>query len=290
MSRRARAIKRRLLERVADADHSHPTIGRNMHWSIRIQGGLMNVTLSSMTSNAVPRNPYDLQADLLDDHPQDDDTTSALPDDPEADVEAVTALVRSMPVAALSEGELIALIERIGDRDERALTALYDATLSRVYGLVLRVLRRPALADEVVEEIYFQVWRNALRFDAARGCAMAWLLGMARSRAIDAVRREARFQHTSLDAESAPEVASDAPAADDLLDVAIGHAELHRALMLLNAQPRQLVALAFFRGLSHEEIAAQTALPLGTVKSQIRRALVTLRQVLGSSSLQGLAS
>jgi RNA polymerase sigma-70 factor (ECF subfamily) len=81
-----------------------------------------------------------------------------------------------------------------------------------------------------------------------------------------------------------------APAADELLDVARGHAELHRALMLLNAQPRQLVALAFFRGLSHEEIACQTQLPLGTVKSQIRRALLVLRQSLGDLALPAWGS
>ncbi len=68
------------------------------------------------------------------------------------------------------------------------------------------------------------------------------------------------------------------------------HAELHRALMLLSAQPRQLVALAFLRGLSHEEIASHTALPLGTVKSQIRRALITLRQVLGDAGMPALAA
>jgi RNA polymerase sigma-70 factor (ECF subfamily) len=253
----------------------------------------MNATPSPRTSNTLSRNPYEAQtdADLLAADPHDGEgAADVLADESDAAVEAAAAEVRALPVTALGEAELIELIERIADRDERALTALYDATLKRVYGLVLRVVSRPALADEVVEETYFQIWRNALRFDAARGCAMAWLLGMARSRAIDAVRREARFQHASLDAESAPEVASDVLQADDLLDVAQGHAELHRALMLLNAQPRQLVALAFFRGLSHEEIAAQTALPLGTVKSQIRRALSTLRQMLGSSGLQGLAS
>lgn len=151
-------------------------------------------------------------------------------------------------------------------------------------------MRRAALAEEVAEETYFQVLRQALRFDPARGSAMAWLLGMARSRAIDALRREARFQHQSLDVATVAAVADDKPAWDDLLDVAQGHAELHRALMLLNAQPRQLVALAFFRGLSHEEIGSQTDLPLGPVKSQIRRALLVLRQALGEAGLPALAS
>ena len=141
----------------------------------------------------------------------------------------------------------------------------------------------------MVEDTYFQVWRQAPRFDPARGRAMTWLLGMARSRAIDAIRREARFQHDSLDDESASAWCPAQPGADQLLAAARSHADLHRALLLLNAQPRQLVAMAFLGGLSHEEIASQTALPLGTVKSQIRRALLTLRQALGDQGAAALA-
>jgi RNA polymerase sigma-70 factor (ECF subfamily) len=194
---------------------------------------------------------------------------------------------RSMPRSAASEAQLIAWVHAIVAQDDRALAALYDATLARVYSMVLRLVRRPMLAEEVVEDTYFQVWRQAVRFDPARGRVLTWLLGMARSRAIDALRHEARFRHDSLDADNAPEVADDHTAlADDLLDAARGHADLHRALMLLNAQPRQLVALAFFQGLSHEEIATHTALPLGTVKSQIRRALASLRNLIGEAGSQ----
>jgi len=160
--------------------------------------------------------------------------------------------------------------------------------LPRVYGLVLRLVRRSQLAEEVAEEVYFQVWRQAPRFDPERGRPLTWLLGMARSRAIDAIRREARFQHEVLDEEAAPASAPAAESGDELLAVAQGHAELHRALLLLKAQPRQLVALAFFSGLSHEEIASQTCLPLGTVKSQIRRALITLRDALGDAGAHAL--
>ena len=186
------------------------------------------------------------------------------------------------------DAQLAAWIEGIVDHDERALLALYEATLSRVYGLVLRLVRRSQLAEEVAEEVYFQVWRQAPRFDPERGRPLTWLLGMARSRAIDAIRREARFQHEELDEESVPLSAPAAESGDELLAVAQGHAELHRALLLLKPQPRQLVALAFFNGLSHEEIASQTSLPLGTVKSQIRRALITLREALGDTGAHAL--
>ena len=202
---------------------------------------------------------------------------------------AMSRSARPASATPLDDARLAAWIDAIADHDERALTALYDATLSRVYGMVLRVVRRPAMAEEVVEETYFQVWRQAPRFDVARGRAMAWLLGMARSRAIDAIRREARHQHDSLDADAVLQLSDPRPGADELLAAACGHADLHRALLLLNAQPRQLVAMAFLGGLSHEEIASQTALPLGTVKSQIRRALLTLRQVLGEQGPSALA-
>lgn len=222
------------------------------------------------------------------------DAQSAGEDDPANDFDAESAGASrpgSKPPASLPEvGELQlnGWIEAVVQRDERALTALYDATMPRVYGIVMRIVRKSALAEEVVEDTFFQVWRQAVRFDPARGNAWAWLLGMARSRAIDALRREARFQHDSLDLETAPDLPDQQPAADELLDTAREHADLHRALMLLNAQPRQLVAMAFFKGLSHEEIATETSLPLGTVKSQIRRALISLRKTLGEGCSGGL--
>lgn len=197
---------------------------------------------------------------------------------------------RSRAASGADDARLAAWIDAIVDHDERALSALYDATVSRVYAIVQRLVRRGALAEEVVEDTYFQVWRQAARFDPARGRPMTWLLGMARSRAIDAIRREARFEHASLDDDTVAETEDPRASADELLDAARCHADLHRALMLLNAQPRQLVALAFLRGMSHEEIADHTALPLGTVKSQIRRALISLRQMLGELPSQALAS
>lgn len=229
----------------------------------------------------------------------DDDDRDRLADDPDLEPEA-DALAEapdavapwSVRAAAPTSDDLAlaAWIDRVVDHDERALAALYDATWSRVYGLALRIVRKPSLAEEVVEDTYFQVWRQAARFDAARGRALTWLLGMAHSRSIDMLRREARFQHDSLDSDDAMVPEAGGEPVDELLEAARGHAELQRALMQLQAQPRQLVALAFFRGLSHEEIASQTELPLGTVKSQIRRALITLRQVLGDAGLHALAS
>lgn len=191
---------------------------------------------------------------------------------------------------AASDIQLAVWIESIVDQDERALASLYDATFNRVFGLVQRIVHNTAMAEEVVEDAYFQVWRQAVRFDPARGKPMTWLLAIARSRAIDTLRHEARMQHDALDDDESRESANLAPPVDELLDLARHRCDLHQALMLLGAQPRQLVSLAFFRGLSHEEIAQQTQLPVGTVKSQIRRALLSLRQILATNAAPVLAS
>lgn len=209
------------------------------------------------------------------------------PDGPGVDAAAGDLRATFAPCRT-DDGELAGWIGAIVDRDERALARLYDATFSRVYGMAYRVVRNTPLAEEVVEDTYFQVWRQAVRFDPARGTAITWLMAIARSRALDVLRREARFRHESLGGDETAGSAIDGSPdgegpADELLEVARQHADLHKALMLLGGQPRQLVSLAFFRGLSHEEIAAQTRIPLGTVKSQIRRALITLRQVLGDA-------
>lgn len=192
--------------------------------------------------------------------------------------------------AGASDAQLAEWIDAMVDHDERALAALYDATFLRTFGLVQRIVRRTSLAEEVVEDTYFQAWRQAVRFDPSRGPALTWLLSIARSRAIDALRREARFRHDGLDEEADIEGGGSEPRPhDELLDLARHQAGLQQALLQLGAQPRQLVSLAFFRGLSHEEIAQQTQLPLGTVKSQIRRALLSLRQILADSGFTALA-
>jgi Sigma-70 region 2 len=111
-----------------------------------------------------------------------DDSTNPLDADPDA--ACLPATVRMPPTGLpdITELQLNAWIEAVVQRDERALTALYDATMPRVYGIVMRIVRKSALAEEVVEDTFFQVWRQAARFDPARGNAWAWLLGMARPR------------------------------------------------------------------------------------------------------------
>lgn len=186
------------------------------------------------------------------------------------------ATARRTPLSGLDDDTLGELIQRVAGRDERGLEHLYDATSARVHGLVLRITRQGALAEEVVEETYWQVWRQALRFDPLRGRPLTWLLAMARSRAIDALRRDRRYAHDELPDDDAAEALA-APPSQDLVDASRSDERLHRAVEALDARARQFVALAFFRGLTHEEIAQQESVPLGTVKSVIRRAMQQLR-------------
>lgn len=181
--------------------------------------------------------------------------------------------------AEASEASLRDWIARVVHQDQQALAKLYEAMVGRVYGLALRITRQVQTAEEVTEDCFWQVWRQAPRFDATRGAAIAWIMTIARSRALDALRRGDNTQALG-DEQLAGVEAENGSDPHDLLDAVEKQQRLHTALKNLEPLPRQLVALAFFRGLSHEEIAGQMGLPLGTVKSHIRRALLRLRDLL----------
>lgn len=176
-----------------------------------------------------------------------------------------------------TEPNLQAWIGQVVERDEDALSKLYDAMAGRIYGLALRITRNVQTAEEVVEDTFWQVWRQAPRFDPGRGSAAGWMLNMTRSRALDALRRTDTAQCDAEAGEQEPDLAE---GPEDLFAASEAGQQLESALAGLEPLPRQLVALAFFRGLSHEEIAVHTGLPLGTVKSHIRRALGRLRETL----------
>lgn len=193
----------------------------------------------------------------------------------------------SLPVAASADDAQLQLwLARIVRQDESALNHLYRACIGRAYGLALRIVRNPALAEEVVEDSFWQVWRQAPRFDPQRAPAMAWILMIVRSRALDTLRANHRMTSNTISVEQISptqqpqDYAAEAASPPDLLQALQTSEQLHRALAQLDATPRQLVALAFFRDLSHEEIASQTGLPLGTVKTHIRRSIITLRKTM----------
>ncbi len=184
--------------------------------------------------------------------------------------------------AAVLDLRLRELIDAICRQDEHSLAELYDATFARVFRVALLITRNRQTAEEVTEDVYWQVWRQALRFDSARGSVVSWLLTIARTRAIDSFRREKDKAATPVEATFDLETSYD----DDphlRFEAAERRNALQAALMTLEPLPRKLLELAFFRELTHESIAAETSLPLGTVKSHIRRALAALRRGLAQS-------
>jgi RNA polymerase sigma factor (sigma-70 family) len=168
--------------------------------------------------------------------------------------------------------------------DQLALAKLYDLTVSRVYSVALRIVRHTHLAEEVVSDVYLQVWRDAARYDAERGRVLGWLLIISRSRALDILRRQDEaFSHPEpYDLVAEPE--SSDKTAHDLLAAAQDGTALRKAMEALTPIQRQLLSLAFFRGLSHAEIVEHSGIPLGTVKTLIRRALTVLRGQLACAS------
>ncbi|HSD75061.1 MAG TPA: sigma-70 family RNA polymerase sigma factor [Steroidobacteraceae bacterium] len=186
--------------------------------------------------------------------------------------------------AALPKADLTELLCGVKRRDEAALSRLYDATAAKVYGLARTISGNAADADEVVCDTYLQAWQSASRFDPGRGSVLAWLLMICRSRALDLLRqRRSRACAESAVTCLAQETAGPAP--EDLLRQVEEGAAIQRAVGELTPLRRQLLALAFFRGMSHQEIAVAARLPVGTVKSHLRRSLQSLRGVLDSEEV-----
>jgi RNA polymerase sigma-70 factor (ECF subfamily) len=190
-----------------------------------------------------------------------------------------SAIAPPVPAPELTERACRDWLAAMARRDEAALAAFYDATVGRVYGLALRITRQPESAAEVASDVYLQVWRRADRYDATRGMVLTWLMTICRTRALDHLRR-ADEAETHPEPEALRAEAPEQTSAQDLLSAVQEHAALHAALAKLEPVQRQLIALAFFRGMSHQEIAAHARLPLGTVKTYIRKALAVMREHL----------
>ena len=182
--------------------------------------------------------------------------------------------------------DLDALLRRVARGDRDALGAFYDQTNSRVYGLVIRVLRDAGYSEETTQEVYLEVWRSASGYDPAKGSALAWLLTMAHRRAIDRVRaeqagtaRESRYGAANVDPASGP-------AGDPVADSAIAGDERRRVLACLEAltdAQRQCIELAYYGGLTYAEVSRRLAANLSTIKSRMRDALRGLRNCLDAS-------
>ena len=191
--------------------------------------------------------------------------------------------------------ELAQLLARAGLGDRAAFARLYERTAGHLLAVVLRIQRDRALAEDLLQEVYVNVWKAAAGFDAARAQPLTWLTSIARNRAIDSLRRQGtqpQLESASVgddDDDAIDRVAAtpdDSPGPLELLNRASQARELDQCLQHLSAPQRQSVAMAFYDGLSHAEVAERLREPLGTVKSWVRRALNTLRGCLERGALR----
>lgn len=186
--------------------------------------------------------------------------------------------VRAVP-GDPSSGTADTLLAQVARGDATAFERLYPLVAGAVYGLALRVVRNPTLAEEVSQEVLVDVWRQAPRFDRTKGSAMAWVLTMTHRRAVDRVRREES---------QADRAARAAALATDEHDVVVDQVErswdaarVRHAMGRLTDPQREAIELAFFDGYTHREVAGVLGIPLGTAKTRIRDGLIRLRDALG---------
>ena len=184
------------------------------------------------------------------------------------------------PIGTDAAGLLADLLTRSAGGDEDAFAELYDATAPRIFGLVLRVLRNYALAEEVSQEVYIQVWRESAKFDMSKGSALSWLMTLAHRRAVDRVRstergtrRDAAYQEVNGDIEHDETVAA--------VETSMDAARVRSALESLTPTQKQVLELAYFDGRTHTEVAQIVGIPLGTAKTRIRDGLIRLRALVG---------
>jgi len=205
----------------------------------------------------------------------------------ELEDELATVPVKTNSFGPLKTDLMADLIEKVMHQDELALSLLYQHLSDAVFSLALQITRNSATAEEVLQDVFWQVWRQAPRFDKTRGTVPAWVLTIARSRALDAARKCMRTQqsHTQDFDQDFEEVNHCVSNTDlgphDLLLAAQQGSRLKATLETLDPLRLQLVSLYFYRGLTHQEISELTGLPLGSVKSHLRRSLLNLRDELG---------
>ena len=179
---------------------------------------------------------------------------------------------------ALEADDTDVLLHRCTDGDRAAFRLLYDRWGGRLYGIALRITRQASLAADATQDAFVQIWQQAHRFDPERGEPEAWLIGITRYRALDIVRRQSR-EVPGYEPDEREDESPDALAR--LISTAEG-AALQRCLGELEEDRRRLMVMAFVDGLSHSELAERMSVPLGTVKSWIRRSLILLRGCLAS--------
>jgi len=177
-----------------------------------------------------------------------------------------------------------ALVRRLLQRDVSAFEELYDRHSRIVFALVLRIVRQASTSEEVVQDVFLALWRNAAQYDQSRGPFVPWLLTLARNRALDQLRLKSERQRRREDqADELPPVVT-MPDFEGSLDEERRAKRVRELMASLNPQQKRAIELAYFEGLSHSEIADALKEPLGTVKSWIRTGLLRLKEGLQATS------
>ena len=176
-----------------------------------------------------------------------------------------------------SEHALADLIERAGRGDAGAFGEVYDATSRRVFGLAQKILQDRDAAEEAAAEAYVYMWRNAARYDRAKGDAIKWMLLVTRSRAIDLLRSRLRGRERESSIECADSLVDPAVGPDGIHHDAEQGGRMRAAVAALPQRQREVIEIAYFRGLSYSEVAADLGIPVGTVKTRVRAGLSALR-------------
>ena len=177
-----------------------------------------------------------------------------------------------------------ALPQRLVQKDVRTFEQLYDLHSRRVYALVFRIVQQPSTAEEVVQDVFLHLWRNAGQYDSGRGPFVPWLLTLARNRALDHLRLKSERQRRREEvSETLPQVAM-VPGYEEELDEKRRGERVRQLMGSLYPQQKRAIEMAYFEGLSHSEIAAALKEPLGTVKSWIRNGLQRLKEGLQAAS------
>ena len=183
-----------------------------------------------------------------------------------------------------SENQTLAdLLQRAGRGDQEAFATLYDSVVSRLHGLVLRVVRDPAQAEEVTQEAMVEIWRQSARFDPALGSPLSWLMTIAHRRAVDRVRSAEATSRRDTSYHQRNRVTEH----DSTAEEATQNLEARRvrqALRSLTDTQRGALELAYFGGYTHNEVSTMLGIPLGTAKTRIRDGLIRLRDTLGVDS------
>ncbi|HKA80976.1 MAG TPA: sigma-70 family RNA polymerase sigma factor [Xanthobacteraceae bacterium] len=171
-----------------------------------------------------------------------------------------------------------ALLQACAGGDQTALHSLYKGIAPQLFGLALRMLRRRDLAEEIVQESFVSIWRSAHNFDPARGTAMAWLARIVRNRCIDLLRQRGR--ETPLDEASIEDCEDPLASPADMAVLSQDARRLQHCLGELEENPRKVLGLVYYEGMTYQEAAVHVGAPLGTVKSWIRRSLIRLRDCM----------